>query len=347
MLSFENDYSEGAHENVLRFLTETNRVQQPGYGDDAYTREAKEKIRLACEDPDADIFFLSGGTQTNMTVIDGLLSGVEGAVAAETGHISVHEAGAIEWTGHKVLTVPQHEGKMKAEDLEALLSAFEADLTHTHMVWPGLVYISHPTEYGTLYSKAELEALRAVCAPRKIPLYLDGARLGYGLVSPETDVTLPDLCRLCDVFYIGGTKVGALCGEALVFPRHGAPERFFTHIKQHGALMAKGRLIGAQFDALFTDGLYFEISRHAMAMAARLKEGFARRGYRFYLDSPTNQQFIVLDNATRDRLRPHVRFSEWGPLDAGHTIVRFATSWATTPEQIDALMALLDGVQPA
>lgn len=343
MLSFENDYSEGAHESILHRLTETNLVQQAGYGEDEYSLRAKEKIRAACDDPNADIFFLVGGTQTNMTVVDGLLSGVEGVVAAVTGHVNVHEAGAIEYTGHKVLTVPEHEGKMSAAELEAFLRAFYADPTHPHMVYPGMVYISHPTEYGTLYSKEELQALQAVCRAYRIPLFLDGARLGYGLMSRRADVTLPDIAALCDAFYIGGTKVGALCGEAVVFPRHGAPERFITHVKQHGAMVAKGRLMGVQFDALFTDDLYFEISRHAVEMAEKMKAGFAARGYRFFLDSPTNQQFVLLPLPEMERLRSRVRFSYWGPYDAEHAVVRFATSWATTEENIDQLMKILDG----
>ena len=342
MLSFENDYSEGAHEQILQRLLETNRVQQAGYGDDEYSRSAKEKIRAACGDDTADVFFLSGGTQANRTVLSALLSGTEGAVAAETGHISVHEAGAIEATGHKVLTLPQHQGKIDPGELRAYLAAFYADPTCSHMVYPGAVYISHPTEYGTLYAKAELEALRAVCQAYRLPLFLDGARLGYGLMSRHTDVTLQDIARLCDAFYIGGTKVGALCGEAVVFPRHGAPERFFTHIKQHGALTAKGRLLGVQFDALFTDGLYFDISRHAIEMAEALKRGFAQRGYRFFLDSPTNQQFVILSRREMEALSRQVRFCYWGPLDEDHAVVRFATSWATTPELIARLMALLD-----
>lgn len=342
MLSFENDYSEGAHPQVLQALLDTNLAQQPGYGDDAYTQRAKEKIRAACGCPDADIFFLAGGTQANAVVLSALLSGTEGVVACATGHIAVHEAGAIECTGHKVLTLPEHDGKMDAGELKALLAAFYGDPTCTHMVFPGAVYISHPTEYGSLYARAELEALHAVCREYGIPLFLDGARLGYGLMSPDTDVTLQDLCSLCDVFYIGGTKVGALCGEAVVFPGHGAPKRFFTHIKQHGALLAKGRLTGVQFDALFTGGLYFEIGRHAIQMAEIMKRGLTARGYRFFRRSPTNQQFVILENGQMERLKDRVRFSFWEKYDGGHSVVRFATSWATRPQDIDALMTILD-----
>ena len=343
MLSFENDYSEGAHPQVLKALSDTNLVQQPGYGEDEYCLRAKEKIRECCQCSDADIYFLVGGTQTNAVVIDALLSGTEGVVAAETGHVAVHEAGAIEYTGHKVLTLPERDGKIRAEDLEAFLSSFFADSTCAHMVYPGAVYISHPTEYGSLYSLKELEALKGVCSSFGLPLFLDGARLGYGLASLSADVALMDLCRLCDAFYIGGTKVGALCGEAVVFP-HGAPKRFFTHVKQHGALLAKGRLLGVQFDALFTDGLYFQLSRHAIEMAEYMKQGFAKRGFAFFRVSPTNQQFVILENGLLRRLEKRVRFSFWQPYDGERSVVRFATSWATRPEDVDALMALLDGI---
>ena len=343
MISFENDYSEGAHPKLLQALMDTNLVQQVGYGEDEYSLRAKVKIRAACQDPEADVFFLVGGTQRNAVVIDGLLSGTEGVVAASTGHVNVHEAGAIEYTGHKVLTVPEQNGKIDAEDLRALLSGFYADPTHSHMVYPGAVYISHPTEYGSLYSLSELTALKDVCRAYGIPLFLDGARLGYGLMSNETDVTLPDIARLCDAFYIGGTKVGALCGEAVVFPRHGAPKRFITHIKQHGAMVAKGRLIGVQFDALFTDGLYFDISRHAIAMAEKMKKALAALGVEFFRPSPTNQQFVILENAALNRLKTQVRYSYWQPFDENRSVVRFATSWATREEDVDALIEKVRG----
>lgn len=342
MLSFENDYAEGAHEKILARITETNREQLPGYGTDRYCTEAKEKIRDACECPDADIFFLVGGTQTNATVIDGMLAPYEGVIAASTGHVSIHEAGAIEYTGHKVLTLPQHEGKIHAAELEAYLCSFWEDTSHEHMVFPGMVYISHPTEYGTLYTSAELKDLSSICRARQIPLYLDGARLGYGLMSQDTDVNLPLIAQCCDAFYIGGTKAGALCGEAVVFPRHGAPKHFFTVVKQHGALLAKGRLLGIQFDTLFTDNLYFQISRHAIEMAGLMKKGFRDRGLTFYLESPTNQQFLILKDSLIDRLKKHVDFSLWEKPDEDHTVVRFATSWATTEAQIARLMEILD-----
>lgn len=341
MLSFENDYSEGAHERVLQRLAETNMEQLSGYGNDEYCESAKEKIRYACECPDADIWFLSGGTQTNAVVIDSLLTSYEGVIAAETGHISTHEAGAIESAGHKVLTLTQHQGKIRSDELEAFLRTFWEDENHEHMVFPGMVYISHPTEYGTLYSLSELEDLFGICRAYRIPLYMDGARLGYGLMSHEATVTLPDIARLCDVFYIGGTKVGALCGEAVVFTKNNTPKHFLTTIKQHGALMAKGRLLGVQFDTLFTENLYWEISRRAIATAELLKQGFHRKGIPFYLESPTNQQFVILENEQMENLKEQVRFSFWQRFDENRTVARFCTSWATKVSDIEKLMALL------
>ncbi|MGN0251043.1 MAG: threonine aldolase family protein [Oliverpabstia sp.] len=344
MLSFACDYAEGAHEKILQRLLETNREHLPGYGSDHYCESAKEKIRQACQCPQAEISFLVGGTQTNAMVIDAMLRPYEGVVCAQTGHINAHESGAIEYTGHKVMGIPQHEGKIDAEELEVFLKNFWEDENFEHMVFPGMVYISHPTEYGTLYSKQELTEISNVCRKYKIPLYMDGARLGYGLMSRETDVTLPEIAELCDVFYIGGTKVGALCGEAVVFTKNNMPPHFLTIVKQHGALLAKRRLLGIQFDTLFTDNLYFTISAHAIEMAELLKQGFRERGYRFFLNSPTNQQFIVLDNRKMEILKKSVNFSYWEKVDEDHTVVRFATSWATTKEEIEALMQLLDEI---
>lgn len=341
MLSFTCDYTQGAHPKILERLIETNMEQLPGYGNDRYCESAKEKIKKACECPDAEIYFLAGGTQTNATVIDSVLQKYEGVISAQTGHINVHEAGAVEYTGHKVLTLPAREGKIRADELEELLKTFWEDESHEHMVFPGMVYLSHPTEYGTLYTKAELEAISSVCRSYKIPLYLDGARLGYGLMSLQTDVTLPMIADLCDIFYIGGTKVGALCGEALIFSHKNAPRHFLTLIKQHGALMAKGRLVGIQFDTLFTDDLYFRISRHAIEMAELMKKGFAEKGYSFFLESPTNQQFILLDNGKLKELQNKVAFEVWEHPDEEHTVVRFATSWGTTSEEIEELMGYL------
>ena len=341
MLSFQNDYSEGAHPQVLQALIDTNLVQTVGYGMDEYCESAKAKIRAACQAPDAEVFLLTGGTQTNAMVISAMLADFEGVIATVEGHVATHEAGAIEYTGHKVLTLPEHEGKLDAAEVDAYVTAFYQGSSYDHMVFPGMVYISHPTEFGTLYTKAELEALSAVCRKHKLPLYLDGARLGYGLMSDGTDVTLPMIAELCDAFYIGGTKVGALCGEAVVFTHGCAPKRFITLTKQHGAMLAKGRLIGLQFDALFTDDLYYTISRHAIDMAMRLKEGLAAKGCRFFLDSPTNQQFIILENDVLARLQEQVAVTVWGPYDESHTIVRMVTSWATQPEAVDFVLSLL------
>ena len=295
MLSFASDYTEGACEEILQKLAETNRESLPGYGMDRYCQSAARKIQEATGCPEAEVYFLVSGTQTNAVVISSMLAPYEGVVAAQTGHVSIHEAGAIEYTGHKVLQLPEKDGKIDPADLQEYLQNFEADANHDHMVFPGMVYISHPTEYGTLYSKKELEELSIVCHEYDAPLYLDGARLGYGLVSEENDVTLADIASLCDAFYIGGTKVGALCGEAVVFPKNNAPKHFMTIIKQHGALLAKGRLLGVQFDTLFTDDLYLTISKNAIKTANTLKEALKEKGYTFYIDSPTNQIFLVLE----------------------------------------------------
>ena len=341
MLSFECDYTTGAHQKILERLMETNLEPAPGYGTDKYCNSAIQKIKKACGKEDAEVYFLVGGTQTNQTVISTMLAPFEGVIAATSGHINVHEAGAIEYTGHKVLTIPQYNGKIKAEDLLNYLKAFYADDTYTHMVNPGMVYISHPTEYGTIYSKDELNNIYEVCKEYSLPLFVDGARLGYGLMSHESDMSLQELASLCDVFYIGGTKVGAICGEAVVFTHNNAPKAFITQIKQHGALLAKGRLMGVQFDTLFTDNLYMEISKHAILMADKLKAVFEEKGYRFFLDSPTNQQFIILDNDKLRELSDKVNFSVWEPYDEKSTVVRFATSWSTTEEDIAELSELL------
>ncbi|MCD7807513.1 MAG: low specificity L-threonine aldolase [Lachnospiraceae bacterium] len=341
MWYFDNDYLEGAHPEILKCLTETNLEQTPGYGEDHYCAAAKDKIRTACGCPGADIYFTVGGTQTNALVIDSLLHSYEGVISAQTGHVNAHEAGAIEFTGHKVLSLPHYQGKISAADLSDYLKKFWKDENREHMVFPGMVYISHPTEYGTLYTKDELSALSDLCRAYRIPLYLDGARLGYGLMSRSTDVTLPDIAKYCDVFYIGGTKVGALFGEAVVFTHQNTPAHFTALLKQHGALLAKGRMLGIQFDTLFTNGLYFQISAHAIDMAERLKEMFLKKGYELFMDSPTNQQFIILENDFIQELQKKVSFSYWEPLDGHRSVVRFATSWATTKEQLDALEALI------
>ena len=340
MIYFNSDYLEGAHPSVMARLNETNMVQTVGYGEDQYCAAAREKIRAVCQAPEADVHFLVGGTQTNTTVIASILRPWQGVLSADSGHINCHEAGAIESTGHKVITLPQHNGKLDAAELRALVATFYADDNHDHMVFPGMVYISHPSEYGTLYTKAELEALSAVCHKYHMPLFMDGARLGYGLAAEGTDVTLADVARLTDVFYIGGTKVGALCGEAVVFP-HGAPAHFMTMVKQQGALLAKGRLLGLQFDVLFTDDLYTRISRNAIETADRLKEGLAAKGYRFYMESPTNQVFPILENSQLEALEPLAKFGFWEKYDDTHTVMRIATSWATRMEEIEQLIDLM------
>lgn len=341
MLNFESDYTTGAHPKLLQRLVETNLESVSGYGADRFCVSAKEKIRLACACPQAQVELLVGGTQSNAVVISTMLRDYEGVLAAQTGHIGCHEAGAIEYTGHKVLTLPQYDGKMKASDLRSYLEIYYADDAHEHMVYPGMVYLSYPTEYGTIYSKQELADIRAVCTGYKLPLFVDGARLGYGLMSRQSDLTLAELAELADVFYIGGTKVGALCGEAVVFTKGNRPEHFENRIKKRGALLAKGRLLGVQFDTLFTDDLYFEISRHAIEMTERMKAMFRAKGYRFFLDSPTNQQFVILDNDRMQTLKEQVKFSFWEKYDETHTVVRFACSWSTTQEDLDALDRLL------
>ena len=341
MLYFLSDYTEGAHPKLLESLARTNLVSQPGYGEDEFCAAAREKIRQACGCPEAQVFFLVGGTQANLVTISALLGRTEAVICAETGHIAVHEAGAIEYTGHKALTLPAVEGKLPAAELERYMEAFLANETREHMTQPGMVYLSQPTELGTLYSKAELTALYALCRRYDLRLFLDGARLGYGLMSPAADLSLPELAGLCDVFYIGGTKVGALCGEALVFPRGDAPRHFLTMTKQQGAMLAKGRLLGVQFDALFTDGLYWQLGKWGVERAMELKRAFREKGYPLYMDSPTNQQFVILTPEQRERLSREAAFEVWEPLPDGRTAVRFVTGWATQKETVEALIRLL------
>ena len=341
MLTFESDYTTGCCPEILEALKKTNYEIVSGYGFDKFCASAEEKIKAVCNAPEAQVEFICGGTQTNQVVISSLLQRYEGVIAAKTGHISCHEAGAIEYTGHKVFELPQIMGKLKASDIESFMQVFEKADAKDHMVFPSMVYISHPTEYGTLYSLSELTDISEVCKRHELKLFLDGARLGYGLMSLQTDVKITDIAKLCDVFYIGGTKVGALCGEAVVFTHNNKPAHFITMKKQNGALLAKGRLLGVQFDTLFTDGLYFTISRHAIEMAERLKTIMNNAGIPFFLESPTNQQFVILENSRIEKLREHVGFEKWEIVDDSHTAVRFATSWSTTEEDLTTLEKLL------
>ena len=341
MISFESDYNNGACPQVLEKLIATNGEVQSGYLTDDYCRSAREKISEACGAKDAQIYFAVGGTQANALVIGSMLKNFECVMAAKTGHISLHEGGAIEFTGHKVQELGQKDGKVQAAELRQYLELFYADENNEKMCFPGMLYISHPTEYGTLYTKAELTELSEICHKYGMQLFLDGARLGYGLAARNTDVTLKDIYRLTDVFYIGGTKVGALCGEAIVFTKHNMPERFDTVSKQRGVMIAKGRLLGCQFDALFTDDTYMKISRHAIDMAEKIRELFTSRGYRMFIDSPTNQQFVILDNKKLEELRPKVGFCFWEKYDEEHTVVRFASSWSTTEEELEYLASII------
>lgn len=341
MISFASDYIAGAHPKVLQRLVDTNLENLSGYGTDSYCASAADKIKKAFNCPDAEVYFLVGGTQTNQTIISTMLKDYEGVVSAATGHVNTHEAGAIEYTGHKVIELPEKDGKLDAKIIDDYLTTFFADDNHEHMVFPGMVYISFPTEYGTIYSRAELSSIYEVCKRFDIPLFIDGARLGYGLASAECDITPQEFAGFCDVFYIGGTKVGALCGEAVVFTHNNAPKHFMTMVKQHGALLAKGRLLGIQFDALFTDNLYMNISHYAIEKAEELKQIFKNKNYPFFLESPTNQQFLILDNAKMEELAKEVVFSFWEKYDETHTVVRFATSWSTTDEDLMALKQLL------
>ena len=343
MISFESDYNNGAHPKVLQHIIDTNNTNSKSYGYDDWSENAKKKIKQACNCPEADIYFLPGGTQTNATVIDAILASYEGVIAAETAHINVHESGAIEAYGHKILTLPSHDGKILAEELESFLKVFHADPTCEHMVYPGMVYITFPSELGTLYTKKEIGDIYTICQNYNIPLYIDGARLGYGLMANGCDITLEWLCKHCDVFYIGGTKVGALCGEAVVFTHKNTPRHFFTIIKRHGALLAKSRLAGVQFEALFTDNLYLNISKHAIEMAMLLRDIFINAGF-IVSDSPTNQQFVVLKNTQIEKLQDLIAFETWEQINQENTLCRFVTSWATTHEDLHALSDALNTI---
>lgn len=338
---FSSDYLEGAHPQIMERLMATNLQKTAGYGFDEYSESARSKIRAACDCPDAGVTFLIGGTQANATVIDSILAPYQGIVAATSGHINTHESGAIERGGHKVIAIPQTMGKVEARDVAACFDAWAADGNCDHIVMPGALYLSQPTECGTLYSLDELQELSDTCHAHDAKLFVDGARLAYALGSPENDVELPDLARLCDVFTIGGTKCGALFGEAVVMPDPNLVPHFFPIVKQHGALLAKGRIAGIQFDTLFTDDLYRRIGQQADGLALRLRDALSEKGYEQPFASPTNQQYAVLENTQMERLAENVGFAYFEAAGPDRTIVRFATSWASTPEDVQALIDLL------
>ena len=368
-LFFASDYMEGAHPLILQRLMETNLLHTAGYGTDEFSESARAKVRKACNAPDSDIFFLVGGTQANATVIGSILRPYQGVIAAETGHVSTHEAGAIEAGGHKVITLPHRNGKLNADSIERCIQGYWDDANHEHMVMPGLVYISQPTEFGTLYSLEELTKISEICHRRNVPLYVDGARLAYALACPKNDVTLPDLARLCDAFYIGGTKCGALFGEAVVLPRHDFIPHFFTLIKQNGALLAKGRIAGIQFETLFTkvsagsgkvsaEGvsaavssgetssdetclLYEMVGQNAIAAADRIRAALVQKGYEISFECPTNQLFITVDDTQKERLEALLELSFWEKLPDGRTVLRICTSWATDMKDVDQLIDIL------
>lgn len=340
MIHFDCDYMAGAHPEVLDAIVKNNQVQTAGYGCDDYCERAKELIRKACAAPDAAVHLMVGGTQTNSTVLDGILGRIDGVIAAESAHINVHEAGAVELFSHKVIALPSHDGKLCPSEVESYLHDFYADDTNEHMVAPGAVYISFPTELGTLYSLDELERLSVVCKQYGIPLYIDGARLGHGLAA-SPDVTMPDIARLCDIFYIGGTKMGALMGEAVVCTNDKLLPRFFSLMKAHGAVLAKGRLLGMQFEAFFKDGLYERIGKHTVTLALGLRKALEDKGFKPFIDSPTNQQFFTLPNEVIDRLMQAATFEYWGPRGVTESKVRFVTSWETTEADITTLKELL------
>lgn len=342
ILAFQSDYMEGAHPAIIKKLTETNLLHTVGYGFDEYCEEARSLIRRACSCPNAQVQFLIGGTQTNATVLDSLLKNWQGVIAADSGHVSVHEAGAIEYTGHKVLALKGNDGKLSACQVEQFVSDFYKDGNWEHMVEPGAVYISQPTEFGTLYSKNELKELSKVCRSYKIPLYVDGARLAYALGSAENDVTLKDLAEYADIFYIGGTKCGTLFGEAVVIPEPQLIPHFFTQIKQHGALLAKGRLLGIQFAELFKNNLYFELGKSADIYAQQIETALKKAGYKLYMHSPTNQVFFIIENTKLEALSKKVLYGYMEKYDETKTVIRFCTSWATTRADVNELLKIIE-----
>ncbi|MBO5084658.1 MAG: aminotransferase class I/II-fold pyridoxal phosphate-dependent enzyme [Bacteroidaceae bacterium] len=344
MIQFQCDYNEGAHPLIIKRLTETNMEQTVGYGEDPHCEEARRLIKQACQSDNADVHFLVGGTQANTTVIAHILRPYQGVLAATSGHINVHETGAIESTGHKVLAIPTEDGKLTAKQIDEAMQAHIHEDGPEHMVQPGMVYLSFPTEIGTIYSHGELKAIRTVCNKYDLPLFVDGARLGYGLCSPECDLTLPQLAQLADVFYIGGTKVGALFGEAVVIMNEALKRDFRYSIKQHGGMLAKGRLLGLQFATLFTGNLYFDIAQHAIDEAMRIKAALQTKGIGFLIDSPTNQQFPIFTDTQIATLSEHFMLSLWQRIDESHTAMRICTSWATKPESTDELIRAIENL---
>lgn len=341
MIQFQCDYNEGAAPQIMQRLVETNMEQTVGYGCDDYCDRARQLIREACDAPDALVQFLVGGTQTNATIIASALRPYQGVLCASTGHINVHETGAIEHSGHKVLPLPSDNGLITAEQVRTALKEHFSDGSAEHMVQPGMVYVSYPSEVGTLYTKQELEAIGQVCREYGIPLFVDGARLGYGLMSPESDLTLKDLARIADVFYIGGTKQGALFGEAVVINDKQIQKDFRYNIKQNGGMLAKGRLLGIQFETMFTNGLYFTLAKHAIDEAMRIKEALTAKGYSFMKVSPTNQQFPIMTNAKYEELSKDFLFDYWCRMDEEHVAVRICTSWGTKSENVEKLIKAL------
>ena len=338
MIRFECDYSEGAYPEIIKKLEETNMEQTQGYGKDIYCDSAREKIKKICKSPNAEVQFLVGGTQTNMIVISSILKPYQGVISAQTGHINVHETGAIEATGHKVLVIKTNDGKLTDENIKKIYETHYNDENHEHMVQPGMVYISYPTENGLIYTKKELEKLYNTCKYYNLPLYIDGARLGYGLMSEENDMDISDIAKNCDIFYIGGTKVGALFGEAVVIPNQNIQKNFRYYMKQRGGMLAKGRLLGIQFDVLFENGLYFNISKNAIDMSMRIKKVFSDNGYKFLYNSNTNQQFPIISNKIISQLKKKYSFCLWEKIDENNSAVRFCTSWATQKDDVDELV---------
>ena len=344
MLSFANDYSVGAHPDIIKCIVETNSECLAGYCDDPYCVSAVELIRKACHSSIAQVYFMAGGTISNKTVIDSILRSEEGVITVESGHINTHEAGAIESTGRKIITIKGKNGKLAARDLECYLYSFYNDPNRFQMVHPGMVFVSFPTEFGTLYSKSELETLYRVCREFNLTFYIDGARLGYGLTSPLSDLSLPDIARNCDVFYIGGTKNGALAGEAIVFPKGNAPACFYTIMKRQGGLFAKGRLLGVQFKALFNDGLYFKIARRGVEQAFRIAEILQKHHIQLWMPVETNQVFAILENDYANQLKSKILYRYWFRYDQNNVVVRFVTTWAVSDDDIKKFDVILDSL---